>query len=169
MRGSARLFSIGVAVLVVLTSGVRAQQPQLSAADKEAVKKDVTATLDKYYRLFTELKPETLADEVFNIPWIVIGGSGPQADMTKEQAQARFQASMKQLVESGWAKSVFTTESVCVLNASAAIASGYNTRYKKDGSVISVGGVTYILGKAKEGWRIVSYSGHPKGTTVRCD
>lgn len=156
---------------VVVASGVsaRAQQPPMSAADKDAVKKDVTATLDKYYRLFTELKPDVLATEVFNIPWIVIGGSGPQADMTKDQAQARFQASMKQLVESGWAKSVFTTENVCVLNANAAIASGYNTRYKKDGSVISVGGVTYILGKSKDGWRIVSYSGHQKGTVVRCE
>jgi hypothetical protein len=148
---------------------VEAQQPQMSAADKDAVKKDVTATLDKYYRLFTELKPDALASEVFNIPWVVIGGNGPQADMTKDEAQARFQASMKQLVDSGWGKSVFTTENVCVLNANAAIASGYNTRYKKDGSVMSVGGVTYILGKAKDGWRIVSYSGHPKGTVVRCD
>ena len=102
-------------------------------------------------------------------PWLVIGGSGPQADLTKEQAQARFQASMKQLVESGWARSVFTTENVCVLNANAAIASGYNTRYRKDGSEISVGGVTYILGKAKDGWRIVSYSGHPRGKVVHCD
>ena len=78
-------------------------------------------------------------------------------------------AAMRQLVESGWAKSVFTTENVCVLNANAAIASGYNTRYKSDGSVISVGGVTYILGRAKEGWRIVSYSGHQKGKVVSCD
>ena len=89
--------------------------------------------------------------------------------MTREQAQSRFAASMKQLVESGWAKSVFTTENVCVLNANAAIASGYNTRYKSDGSVISVGGVTYILGRSKEGWRIVSYSGHQKGKVVSCD
>ena len=142
---------------------------QLSPAELDTVRKEVTATLDKYYRLFSEQKPEVLANEVFNIPWLVIGGSGPQADLTKEQAQARFQASMKQLVESGWARSVFTTENVCVLNATAAIASGYNTRYRKDGSEISVGGVTYILGKAKDGWRIVSYSGHPRGKVVRCD
>jgi hypothetical protein len=169
MKRIAWLLSGVLAVGVASDQRVRAQQPPMSAADKDAVKKDVTATLDKYYRLFTELKPDALATEVFNIPWVVIGGSGPQADLTKDQAQARFQASMKQLVDSGWAKSIFTTESVCVLNANAAIASGYNTRYKKDGSVMSVGGVTYILGKAAEGWRIVSYSGHPKGTNVRCD
>jgi hypothetical protein len=159
-----------VAVAACLASAsLSAQQPPMSAADVEAVKKDVVAHLDKYYRVFTELKPDVLAGEVFNIPWIVIGGGGPQADLTKEQAQKRFQDSMTQLTGSGWAKSVFTTENVCVLNANAAIASGYNTRYKKDGSVMSVGGVTYILGKSKDGWRIVSYSGHPRGKVVRCD
>jgi hypothetical protein len=44
-----------------------------------------------------------------------------------------------------------------------------NTRYKKDGSVMSVGGVTYLLGGTKEGWRIVSYTGHPKEKVVRCN
>jgi hypothetical protein len=144
-----------VAAVCALGVSLGAQQ-QMSPAETEAVRKDVTAHIDKYYRVFSEQKPDVLAREVFNIPWLVIGGSGPQADLSIEQAQERFAASMKQLVESGWARSVFTTENVCVLNANAAIASGYNTRYRKDDSVISVGGVTYILGKSKEGWRIVS-------------
>lgn len=145
------------------------QQTPPSASEVAAIKKDVVATIDKYYRLFTERNPKGIADETFNIPWIVIGGGGPQADMTKEQATARFEASMKQLVESGWGKSIFTTENVCVINANAAIASGYNTRYKTDGSVMSVGGVSYILGKAKDGWRIISYTAHPKGKRIHCD
>jgi hypothetical protein len=168
MRGFVQIGLGLVMVVCALGSGVQAQQ-QLSATDIDTVKKEVTAHLDKYYRVFTEQKPDQLASEVFNIPWVVIGGGGPQADMTREQAQSRFATSMKQLVESGWAKSLFTTENVCVLNANAAIASGYNTRYKSDGSVISVGGVTYVLGRSKEGWRIVSYSGHQKGKVVRCD
>jgi hypothetical protein len=154
----------------VLTAPVSAQQqPQPSSSDVASIKKEVIAAVDKYYRLFTERNPNALADEVFNIPWLVIGGSGPQPDLTKEAARARFEASMKQLVDSGWAKSVFTTENVCVLNQNAAIASGYNTRYKTDGSVMSVGGVSYLFGKSKDGWRIVSYTGHAKGKIVRCD
>jgi hypothetical protein len=141
----------------------------MSPGEVAGVTTEVTAALDKYYRLFSEQKPDVLATDVFNIPWLVIGSTGPEADLTKEQARARFQASMKQLVESGWARSVFTTESVCVLNANAAIASGYNTRYKTDGGVMSVGGVTYLLGRSTAGWRIVSYSGHPRGKVVRCD
>lgn len=154
---------------VALSTSAQAQPQGMSAADIEATKKAVVAHIDKYYATFVELKPDVLAKEIFHSPWIVIGGGGPQADMTVAQAQERFAASMKQLTESGWARSQFTTESVCVLNANAAIASGYNTRYKKDGSVMSVGGTTYILGKAKDGWKIISYSGSQKGKLVRCD
>jgi hypothetical protein len=166
-----RLRMIPTAALVVaaLTGNAAAQQAQMTEADLQRVTKEVTAAVDKYYRLFSEHNMKALPEEVFNIPWIVIGGNGPQPDLTKEQALARFEASLKQLRESDWGKSVFTTENVCVLNASAAIASGYNTRYKKDGSVMSVGGVSYLFGRTKDGWRIVSYTSMPRGKVVRCD
>jgi len=155
--------------MATVTASLSAQQPQLSTADVAVIKKEVTAAVDKYYRLFSEQNPNALAAEVFNTPWLVLGSSGPQPDLTQEASVRRFETSMKQLVASGWAKSVFTTENVCVLNANAAIASGYNTRYKTDGTVMSVGGVSYLFGKTKNGWRIVSYTGHAKGKVVRCD
>jgi hypothetical protein len=158
-----------VMVVAALTAPTAAQQGQMAESDLQRVKNEVTAAVDKYYRLFSEQNMKALPEEVFNIPWIVIGGNGPQPDLTKEQALARFEASLKQLRESDWGKSVFTTENVCVLNPSAAIASGYNTRYKKDGSVMSVGGVSYLFGRTKEGWRIVSYTSMPRGKVVRCD
>lgn len=156
-------------VLVPLSAATSAQQAPLTDADVQRIKTEVTAAVDKYYRLFSEQNMKALPEEVFNIPWIVIGGQGPQPDLTKEQALARFEGSLKQLVKDEWGKSVFTTESVCVLNANAAIASGYNTRYKKDGSVMSVGGVSYLFGKTPAGWKIVSYTGTQKGKIVRCD
>jgi hypothetical protein len=166
-----RLGVIAAVVLVVaaLTSTAAARQAQMTEADVQRVKKEVTDAVDKYYRLFSAHNMKALPEEVFNIPWIVIGGNGPQPDLTREQALARFEASLKQLRDSDWGKSIFTTENVCVLNANAAIASGYNTRYKTDGSVMSVGGVSYLFGRTKEGWRIVSYTGTPRGKVVRCD
>lgn len=169
MMSRVRAAVVGMCVIGALPTTVLAQQPELSPADVAAVKKDVTAAVDKYYSLFSQRNMKALPEEVFNIPWMVIGGSGPQPDLTKEQALSRFEASLKQLVESGWGKSVFTTANVCVLNANAAIASGYNTRYKTDGSVMSVGGVSYLFAKTKDGWRIVSYTGHAKDKVVRCD
>ena len=159
---------VGATSLALFSGNVPAvaQQPPVDVAK---VTTEVKATVDKYYRLFTEQNMKALPEEIYMTPWIIIGGNGPEADLTKEQALARFEASLKQLVQNGWGKSIFTTENVCVLNANAALASGYNTRYKKDGSVMSVGGVTYLLGKTKEGWRIVSYTGHPKEKVVRCN
>jgi hypothetical protein len=153
----------------VWLAGCHCQQPGLSTADVSRIRTEVTVAVDKYYSLFTQRNMKALPEESFNIPWIVIGGSGPQPDLTKEQALARFEGSLKELLTSGWDKSVFTTENVCVLNANAAIASGYNTRYKTDGSVMSVGGVSYLFGRTANGWRIVSYTGHARGKVVRCD
>jgi hypothetical protein len=165
IRGAALALVLGT----VLPPPAAAQPGALTPEQTAAIARDVTAAVDKYYAYFTARNMKALPDEIFNIPWIVIGGSGPQPDLTHEQALARFEASLKDLVASGWGKSVFTTENVCVLNANAAIASGYNTRYKTDGSVMSVGGVSYLFGKTKAGWRVVSYTGHARGKVVRCD
>ena len=168
-----RPFRLGVLLAAALLAGVAppalAQQPGLAAADVARITGEVRAAVDRYYSLFSAHNMKALPEESFNIPWILIGGSGPQPDLTKEQALARFESSLKDLVASGWGKSIFTTENVCVLNANAAIASGYNTRYKTDGSVMSVGGVSYLFGKTKDGWRVVSYTGHAPGKVVRCD
>ena len=161
-----RILTVIGATSVMLSGSASAQQAQVDVAK---VTTEVKATVDKYYRLFTEQNMKALPEEIYLTPWIIIGGNGPEADLTKEQALARFEGSLKQLVQNGWGKSVFTTENVCVLGANAALASGYNTRYKNDGSVMSVGGVTYLLGRTKEGWRIVSYTGHPKEKVVRCN
>ena len=168
-RRAIRLLLIATLTLAAPLTPAVAQQPGLTAGDVARIKTEVTAAVDKYYSLFSQHNMKALPEEIFNIPWIVIGGSGPQPDLTKEQALARFEGSLKDLVASGWGKSVFTTENVCVLNTSAAIASGYTTRYKTDGSVMSVGGVSYLFGKTKDGWRVVSYTGHARGKVVRCD
>jgi hypothetical protein len=160
---------VAVLVLVCGTVPAAAQQARaLSAADQAAVKKEVTEVVDNYYRLFTAHDMKALPEQIYNVPWILMTANGPQADLTKEQAQARFEASLKQLVDGGWGKSVFTTTSVCVLNAAAAIVSGHNTRYKTDGGVMSVGGVAYVLNRTSAGWRIVTYTGTAKETMVTC-
>ena len=164
-----RLTCAVVLTAVLQMSAAAQQAAPLTAADTARIKKEVADAVDNYYSLFTAQNMKALPEQVYNIPWILMTARGPQPDLTKEQAQARFEASLKGLLESGWGKSVFTTTNVCVLNATAAIASGYNTRYKKDGSVMSVGGVTYVFNKTADGWRIVTYTGTAKETVVRCE
>lgn len=169
MAPSMRVAVMAMMLAAAVALPARAQQGELTPVQVTAIKAEVTAAVDKYYSLFSQHDMKALPEQIFNIPWIVIGGGGPQPDLTKEQALARFEGSLKDLVASGWGKSIFTTENVCVLNGNAALASGYNTRYKTDGTVMSVGGVTYLFGKTKQGWRVVSYTGHARGKVVRCD
>jgi hypothetical protein len=162
-------FVLGIAVASTWSVVPAAQQPPLGAGEAAQIKKEVTDAVEKYYRMFSERNMKALPEEIYNVPWILMTANGPQPNLTKEQALAGFEASLKQLVENGWNKSVYTTTNVCVLNRSTAITSGYNTRYKQDGSVMQVAGVAYVFNKTKDGWRIVTYTGTSKDTVIKCD
>jgi len=162
-------FVLAIAIASIWSVVPAAQQQPMSAGEAAQIKKEVTEAVEKYYRLFSERNMKALPEEIYNIPWILMTANGPQPSLTREQAQAGFEASLKQLVENGWNKSVYTTTNVCVLNRTAAITSGYNTRYRQDGSVMQVAGVAYVFNKTKDGWRIVTYTGTSKDTSIKCD
>lgn len=146
----------------------RAQQSALTEAQVTQIKKDVTAAVHTYYRLFTEQNMVALGQQVYHTPWLQLGANGIEVDQTPAEVTRRFDASLKRLIESGWARSEFANPVVCVLSPGAAIASGTFKRYRKDGSVISESGITYLFGKAKDGWKIVSYAGHATTKLVTC-
>ncbi len=159
--------AMAASLLVVWSVPASAQQA-LSSEEVQA-EAEARATIDRYYRLFSEHRMDELPDGIFHIPWVVIGGGGVNADTSREEALARFEGSLANLLEQGWQRSEFTITNVCVLNANAAIVSGYNTRYHEEGSEMSVGGVSYLLGKDGDQWKIISYTGHPRERVVRCD
>jgi hypothetical protein len=148
------------------TNGAEAQA--MTPADVERVTAETRATMELYYSLFSERNMEALADRVFTIPWMTLGANGITANLTRDEALVRWQASLIGLLQRGWDHSVFTVEGVCVLNAGAAIVSGYNTRYAEDGSEMSMGSLAYFLGLTDQGWRIIGYTGVVRGTTVSC-
>ena len=153
----------------LLFAGAREALGQgLEAAAIERVKAEVTEAMDLYYTLFSERDMDALPDRSFAIPWMTLGPNGIVASTSREAAMVRWQRSLIGLLERGWNRSVFTIESICVLNAGAAIVSGYNTRYDEAGGVMSVGSVTYVLGQTADGWRIVAYSAHERGKVVSC-
>lgn len=168
-----RSFAAAAAMALLTVNAATAQTPAAPAgmtpAQIETVRTEAKAAVDNYYSLFSAHKMSELPKQSFTIPWIQLGANGPQFNTTAEEALGRFEASLKGLVASGWGKSVFTTDHVCVLNAGVAIVSGNNTRYRTDGSVMSVGGVIYVLSKTGEGWKIISYTGGGRDRVVRCD
>lgn len=157
-----------VGILAILTAPPLTAQ-ELDASEKALVEAEARHHIETYYNHFYERDMAPLPETIFNIPWILLGSGGLQVTETAEEARASFDAALASLLERDWNRSIFRTESVCVLNAGAAIVSGTNTRTRTDGSVMSVGGVSYILGKTDEGWRIVSYAGHSPERVVRCD
>jgi len=153
----------------LLAAPAAAQQGAMTSADIAKVKKDVTEAVHTYYRLFTEHNMTALGTQVYHTPWMQLGASGIEVDQTPADVTKWFDASLKRLLEQGWAKSEFANPVVCVLNPGAAIASGTFKRYRKDGSVISESGITYLFGKDKDGWKVVSYAGHATNKLVTCN
>ena len=153
----------------VFAAPVTAQQAAMTPQQIAQVKKEVTDAVHTYYRLFTEHNMTGLGTEVYHTPWMQLGANGIETDQTPAEVTKRFDTSLKRLLEQGWAKSEFANPVVCVLNPGAAIASGTFKRFRKDGGVMSESGITYLFGKAKDGWKIISYAGHSTNKLVTCN
>lgn len=156
------------AVLVLSLAASAASAQSMSAEEVAKVKKEATDVIHRYYRLFSERNMNALPREIFHLPFTLLAPEGARVETTAEEMNARNEASLKRLLESGWDRSEFPSPRVCVLNAGAAVASGNFYRHRKDGSVLSENAVTYVLGKTDKGWRIVTFGGHGLDRVVPC-
>jgi len=156
------------ALLLVLASPESVLGQELTDTEEALIAAETQRHVELYYNYYFERDAEALSTEIFTLPWITLGGNGVLITTTQEENLASFESSIAGLLARDWNRSIYTTKSVCVLTASSAIVSGTNTRTRVDGSIMSVGGVTYILGKTDDGWRIISFSSHSPGKVVRC-
>ena len=160
--------TVVAAFLLILASGGPASGQEMTASEEAVIKAEVQRHVERYYNFYYERNPDALSTEIFSLPWMSMGGNGINITTTEEDNLAYFKAAIAGLLERDWNRSIYTTKNVCVLSAGSAIVSGTNTRTRTDGSIMSVGGVAYILGKTDAGWRITSYSGHAPNKVVRC-
>jgi hypothetical protein len=161
MRPYRWMNAIGVFLIVMLAPAQGQRQGQrLGPLDVAAIKNDVKAASDKYFRLFSEHKMSAL-DEIYNVPLITIGPNGVTARTTREQVIERAVTSYDQFLpeKTGYLRSEMPNPTICVLNAGAAIVSGKWYRIKKDESVMSESGIAYFWGKTKDGWRMIGWAG----------
>lgn len=162
-------FVASLFMILALAASPPAAAQELTPSEEAAIKADAQRHVEHYYNLYYERNPEALSTEIFTLPWMVMGGNGVTTRTTEEENLEYFSSAIAGLLERGWDKSTFRTRSVCVLGTGSAIVSGTNTRTRADGSVMSVGGVSYILGKTEDGWRIISFAGHSPDKAVSCD
>lgn len=160
-------YSVFCLLLLLIVPARNSAQAQ-TAEVVERVTAEVTEHMSLYYRLFSARDMEALPDQVFSIPWMTFGNNGINVLSNRDEALVSWQGSLIGLLQNGWDRSVYTVEHVCVLNEASAVVSGYNTRYKADGSEMSVGGVVYFLARAESGWRIVAYTSVERDKSVAC-
>lgn len=141
---------------------------ELDAYQEAVIKAEAQRHVERYYNFYYERDPQSLSTEIFTLPWFTFGANGLVARSTEAENLEFFTSTIQGLLDRGWNRSIFTTKNVCVLGAGSAIVSGTNTRTRTDGSIMSVGGVSYFLGTTDEGWRINSFASHAPDKIVIC-
>ena len=141
----------------------------VSANEAAIVRAEIIHTIEKYYEYFSTGQMERIPQETHHIPWVFLG-SGTFTHTAEETAtnyRARRQGVVDNL-DADYQTSTYTVTSVCVLSRNAGITSGVNTRTNSTGGIVSVEGVSYIVMKAPQGWRIVAFSEITPEKVISC-
>jgi ketosteroid isomerase-like protein len=114
---------------------------------------DVTQFLTKYYSTFSTLDVEMIAP-FFHEPCIFISPQGVLAAQTYGDVKAAFRVIADTLCSKGYGRSELINLKLQRLSDTTTLASGIADRYKADGQELERVGVTYVLQKSDNGWRI---------------
>jgi hypothetical protein len=146
-----------------------ATAPELSAEEIATIKEEVAAAMQRYLDFYIEHDMHSVAQKVYNTPFVGVGPEGLWFQATREDIEKRHKKHLKELVDTGWVRTIFPDPEICVLNSRAAVLSGAITRFREDGSVHSTNGVTYFFGKAPDGWRIMLFTNQHPDKVATCN
>jgi len=141
----------------------------VSPNEAAIVRAEIIHTIEKYYEYFSTGQMDRIPQETHHVPWVFLG-TGVFTNTAEETAtnyRARRQGVVDNL-DSDYQKSTYVVTSVCVLSRNAGITSGVNTRTNSTGGIVSVEGVSYIVMKAPQGWRIVAFSEVAPEKVISC-
>ena len=114
---------------------------------------DVTQFLEKYYDTFSTLDVESITP-FFCEPCIFISPQGVVAAQTYEHVKGVFRIIAEGLRSKEYGRSELTDLRVQQMSNVTALATGTAVRYKRDGQELERVGVTYIVQKSDNGWKI---------------
>lgn len=115
------------------------------------------ATVEQVMRAYEQAwsKHDANAVSAFYLePAMRVSKGGPTVRPTLNDQKLLFTGLLQGLVDRGYDRSDWERLDVRLLDAQTAIVSGVTARYKTDGSLMERLGVTYLLWRTPEGWKI---------------
>ena len=153
-------------MFLTMTAFASAQQ-QAAPMDEQALKTEVNAFMDNYWRLWSAGDIDQLAAQIYH-PFGQLSNAGHSS---VEQLKSNFPQSRKTMLAGGYGRSQMPMagRNVCILAPNVAVVSGRGFRYLTDGKVMGEYGWTYTLIKnATTGWRMVSIYSHDPNKALTC-
>jgi hypothetical protein len=142
----------------------------LDAAASAKIKSEVLDAVASYLNIWNAHDAKSIAENVYAVPSFVVPPNGVVVPSLHTEDIAKMYGNvMKQEKARGWDRSTTDVASVCVLNANTALAGGKSTRYRTDGSVLSVLAETLIYVRTKAGWRIAGLIVQQPNKVVTCN
>jgi ketosteroid isomerase-like protein len=114
---------------------------------------DAREFLNNYYSTFSTLDIESITP-FFQEPCIFVSPQGVVASQTAEQVKHVFKLIAEGLRSKAYGRSELINLKVQRLSDTTMLASGIADRYKANGEELERVGVTYVLQKSGDGWKI---------------
>ena len=114
----------------------------------------VRQTLDEYYRAFSTLSVQAILPYL-NQPALLVGPLGVIPLPAPSAVEPIFGPVMEGLRTRGYARSELGSQRIRILCAQSAFATGIAIRYRSDGEELERAGITYLLRKTDDAWKIV--------------
>jgi len=159
---------LGLTLLSLFTGVALGLVPNARLAAGQDDKAAVTGLLNDDFRAFGKLDVQAILPYYLE-PSVLITARGVAAMPTHAAMAAAFTPLMEGLRARGYARSELTTLHMKRLSATATLVSGVAVRYKADGQELERTGVTYVLHKTDNGWKIAVTVGHDAESVPRLE
>ncbi|HET7479943.1 MAG TPA: nuclear transport factor 2 family protein [Rubrobacteraceae bacterium] len=128
----------------------------------------VTQVLTDYYNAFGTLDVQRILS-YYHEPCMLVSPQGVAALPSRAAMAAAFTPIMEGLRARGYSRSESSMLHVKELSATAALASGIAVRYRADGQELERIGVSYLLHKTDDRWKIAVTVVHDTDNVVRSE
>jgi|SRR6266852_3888285 len=156
----------GRSIVFLLSFVAIASPPLAEGQDDRAL---LTQALNDYASAFHTFDTQRTLNH-YHEPLMLVAGPAVRLMATRADTEAWMKAFWARLKERGFARgSEFSPLHVKQVSPTVAVASAQFVRYKADGQELERNGVTYVLHKTGDAWKIVVVMGHAPGNILRLD